>query len=62
MSDIYTLIRDELEKVYTPEGCDIWLDAEHEQFGGKTVSQMLSLGRGQEVLAAIDRLASGAFG
>ena len=60
--DIYEKIRDGLAEIYTPEGVDIWLASEHKRWDGWTVSEMVNHGRGDEVLAAIDQLASGAFG
>lgn len=60
--DMWERIREALAEVFTPEGVDIWMAAEHRQFGGWTVTEMVNHNRGDEVLAAIDRLASGAFG
>lgn len=57
----YERIRAELADIYTPEGVAIWMSNEHKQWGGWTVSEMLNHNRGDEVLAAIDRLRSGAF-
>jgi hypothetical protein len=55
-------IRRELAAVYTPEGVDVWMTAEHDQWNGWTVTEMLNHNRGDEVLAAIERLVTGAFG
>ena len=60
--DILTQIKTALAEVYTPEGCRIWMGAKQQQWGGLTVDEMLERGRGDEVLATIDRLASGSFG
>jgi hypothetical protein len=60
--DILTQVEEGLAKVYKPEGVAIWMAAEHEQWEGWTVSEMLNHGRGPEVLAAIDRLQVGSMG
>ncbi len=60
--DILTQVELALAEVYTPEGMAIWMKAEHKQWDGWTVSEMLNHGRGDEVLQVIDQLASGAFG
>jgi hypothetical protein len=54
-------IEEALAEVFTPEGAAIWMTAEHERWGGWTVSEMLNHGRGQEVLALIAALADGVF-
>jgi len=60
--DILTRIEEALAEVYDPEGVEIWMMASHKQWDGWTVSEMLNHGRGDEVLAAVERLATGAFG
>lgn len=57
----YDELRRLLAEVYRPEGVDIWLTAKHEQFGGLTVDEMMDADREDEVLAAAERLVTGAF-
>jgi hypothetical protein len=45
-----------LASVYTSEGVHIWLTAEHKQFGGLTVDEMVAAGRKDEVLAVAEAL------
>lgn len=51
-----------LADVYNPDGVRIWLDSCHKEFSGLTVAEMEAAGRMDEVLAAVERLATGAFG
>jgi hypothetical protein len=51
-------LRSMLHEVYRPEGVEIWLQARHREWGGLTVAEMRSAGRGDEVLAAAERLAT----
>lgn len=57
----YEELRSMLAEVYRPEGVRIWLSAPHKQFGGLTVDEMLDADREDEVLAAAERLVTGAF-
>jgi hypothetical protein len=57
----YDELRDLLAEVYLPEGVEVWLTAKHRQFGGLTVDEMMDTDREDEVLAAAERLVTGAF-
>lgn len=57
----YAELREMLAEVYRPEGVAIWLTARHSQFGGLTVDEMMDADREDEVLAAVERLITGAF-
>lgn len=54
-------IREALAEVYTDQGVEVWMRAPHKQWGGLTVDEMIAAERTDEVLAVIDRLASGVF-
>lgn len=54
-------VRRALADVYTPEGVALWMEREHAEWH-MTVDEMFAAGRGDEVLAKVDRLASGAMG
>lgn len=56
----YAILRDLLASVYDPAGVEVWLTSQHEQFGGLTVDEMLDADREDEVLAAAERLVTGA--
>lgn len=69
MSDSENRIRQQIEQcereladVYHPEGVAIWMRSGHLSFGMHSAEQMIRMGRGDEVLAEIDRLRTGAFG
>jgi hypothetical protein len=55
-------IREALAEVYRPDGVDLWMTAPHRSFGGLSATEMIERGRTEEVLAEIERLATGAFG
>lgn len=57
----YDVLLDLLRDVYHPAGAAIWLTARHKQFQGLTVDEMHAAGRMEEVLAAAERLVTGAF-
>jgi hypothetical protein len=47
--------------VYKPEGVDIWVHGRNRDLGGQKPIDLLHAGRFEEVLAAVERLASGAM-
>lgn len=55
------LVRNAASKVYDDEGVAIWMTAKHKQWNGRTVNELLHEGRLDEVLTALEGLASGAF-
>ena len=52
---------DELRSVYTPEGCGVWLYSPHKLWGGLSAVDLMDQGRMDDVLAAIEQLATGSF-
>ena len=50
-----------LREVYTREGAEIWLHGRKRSLGGRRPVDLLAAGEYQEVLAAIERLQSGAM-
>lgn len=54
-------IVNELREVYTPEGTDIWIHARNRGLGGSKPIDLLIEGNFQVVLAAIERLKTGAM-
>lgn len=54
-------IVERLRDVYKPEGVDIWIHARNRDLGGEKPIDLLGSGRFEEVLAAVERLASGAM-
>lgn len=54
-------IVEQLRDVYTPEGVDIWIHGRNRSLGAQRPIDMLAEGRFKEVLAAVERLASGAM-
>ena len=59
--DIYTLVEEAAAEIWTADGVAIFMEAPIPYFDGKTVDMVLSLGRGQDLLAYLDALGSGAF-
>lgn len=60
-AEMWEQVEEGLAQVYKPEGVRTWLRAEHKQWDGWTVSEMFNHGRGDEVLAVVDQLVTGAF-
>jgi hypothetical protein len=54
-------IVDRLRDVYKPEGVDIWIHGRNRDLGGQKPIDLLRAGRFEDVLAAVERLASGAM-
>lgn len=54
-------IVDRLLDVYTPEGVDIWLHGRNRSLGAQKPIDLLAEGKFEQVLAAVERLASGAM-
>lgn len=54
-------IIERLREVYTPEGADIWLHGRNRGLDGEKPIDLLRAGEFERVLAAIERLASGAM-
>lgn len=50
-----------LRDVYKPEGIDIWVHGRNRGLNGEKPIDLLRAGRFEEVLAAVERLASGAM-
>lgn len=50
-----------LREIYTPEGVDIWIHGRNRELGGQKPIDLLIGGEFERVLAAIERLASGAM-
>lgn len=57
--DIHYLAQ-QLAEVYRPEGVEIWLHARNRSLEGQRPIDLLALGEFQPVLAAVERLTSGA--
>lgn len=51
----------ELREVYTPDGADIWIHARNRGLGGEKPIDLLIAGDFQAVLAAVERLKTGAM-
>lgn len=51
----------QLREVYTSEGAEIWLHGRKRSLGGRRPVELLASGEYDEVLAAIERLRSGAM-
>ena len=47
--------------VYTPEGVDIWLHGRNRSLGAQKPIDLLAEGEFKQILAAVERLASGAM-
>ena len=58
--EVHYIIK-ELREVYTPEGADIWIHARNRGLGGEKPINLLSAGAFEPVLAAIERLKTGAM-
>ena len=58
--EVYYIVS-ELREVYTPEGADIWIHARNRGLGGAKPIDLLADGDFQAVLAAIERLKTGAM-
>lgn len=54
-------IVDRLLDVYTPEGVDIWLHGRNRSLEAQKPIDLLAEGKFEQVLAAVERLASGAM-
>lgn len=54
-------IVDRLLDVYTPEGVDIWIHGRNRSLGAQKPIDLLTEGKFKQVLAAVERLASGAM-
>jgi hypothetical protein len=54
-------IVERLREVYTPEGTDIWVHGRNRSLGGQKPIDLLRSGEFEHVLAAVERLASGAM-
>jgi Antitoxin Xre/MbcA/ParS C-terminal toxin-binding domain len=54
-------IVDRLLEVYKPEGADIWIHGRNRDLGGEKPIDLLRAGAFERVLAAVERLASGAM-
>lgn len=54
-------IVERLRDVYTSEGVDIWIHGRNRSLGAKRPIDLLEEGRFEDVLAAAERLASGAM-
>lgn len=52
---------DRLRDVYTPEGVDIWVHGRNRGLNGQKPIKLLADGEFERVLAAVERLASGAM-
>jgi DNA-binding transcriptional regulator YiaG len=50
-----------VSEVYTPEGVDIWIHSRNRELGGRKPIELLIDGEFEQVLASIERLASGAM-
>lgn len=59
--DIEARVRELLGEIYLPEGVDIWLSSPHRWLGGERGIDLINSGRGDEVLAAAERLVGGAW-
>lgn len=58
--DVHYIVR-QLGAVYRPEGIEIWLHARNPQLGGERPIDLLIGGKFQPVVAAVERLATGAM-
>lgn len=54
-------IIERLREVYTPEGADIWIHGRNRELGGEKPLDLLIRGHFERVLAAVERLTSGAM-
>lgn len=54
-------IVERLREIYTPEGVDIWIHGRNKGLGGRKPIELLVNGEFERVLAAVERLASGAM-
>lgn len=54
-------ITERLLETYTPEGADIWVHARNKGLAGQKPYDLLIAGKFEEVIAAVDRLATGAM-
>lgn len=54
-------IVERLREVYMPEGIDIWIHARNRGLAGAKPIELLRAGEFERVLAAVERLASGAM-
>ena len=58
-------LRDHIEallaEVYEPEGVQVWLDSRNRWLGMKRPVDLIEEGRGEDVLAAAERLVGGAW-
>lgn len=61
MSDIRDEISAGLAEVYLPEGVKIWLASRNRNLGGRSAQELIDSGRGEEVLAEVERLVGGAW-
>lgn len=50
-----------LAELYEPEGVRIWMTSPHKWFKGKSAVEMITDGRTDEVVAAVNILIDGAF-
>jgi transcriptional regulator with XRE-family HTH domain len=58
--DVHYIVR-QLSEVYRPQGIEIWLHARNPGLGGERPIDLLTAGRFQPVVEAVDRLAVGAM-
>jgi len=54
-------IVEELRDIYTPEGIDIWIHGRNRSLGGKRPIDLLREGAFEEVLNAVEQLATGSM-
>lgn len=54
-------IVDRLRETYTSEGADIWIHGRNKTLDGQKPIDLLAAGKFKQVLAAVERLASGAM-
>jgi hypothetical protein len=54
-------IIERLREIYTPEGVDIWMHGRNRDLDGQKPIDLLIAGEFEHVLAAVERLASGAM-
>jgi hypothetical protein len=55
-----TQARAMLSEVYQPEGVEVWLHSRNAALDGRIAAEMLAQGEAEPVLAAVERLLTGA--
>lgn len=50
-----------LSDFYTPDEIDVWLDAPQPLLNGRSATALITEGRADDVMAAIDRLREGVY-